>query len=88
MKHNVLQEFVRTYPLIHLGFGILGNLLFIAGSACFFSPETKTLGVWLFLSGSVGMLVGRLGEALARGIDHHWRKLDAVRRQDAAANSR
>lgn len=75
---GILQRFVREYSWIHLGLGLLGNLLFVIGSFLMFSPQTRQLSTWFFLAGSIGMLVGRLGEGIARGLDGHWQRVEAT----------
>ncbi len=61
-----VAAFVRRFPQVHQGIGLLGNALFIAGSVLFLVQE-QHLGNLAFLSGSVGMFVGQLGE-IVRGL--------------------
>lgn len=62
---------LRNFPWVHLGLGLLGNLMFFVGSVCFFYPEpVKTVGVWLFVVGSFLMLVGSVGQLLVK-IERH-----------------
>lgn len=61
-----LAAFVRRYPQVHQGIGLLGNALFIAGSVLFV-VERQDVGVFAFLSGSIGMFVGQLGD-IVRGL--------------------
>ncbi len=58
--------FLRDFPWIHLGVGLAGNLLFVIGSVLFFFDRLQTAGIWLFVIGSAGMLVGSVGEVLVR----------------------
>lgn len=51
------------FPQLHLGIGILGNALFIVGSVLFMRRQ-EDVGIWFFVVGSSGMLLGSLGEAL------------------------
>jgi len=51
---------------VHSGLGLFGNALFVIGSVMFFWESVKTLGIWLFVFGSLGMLLGSVGELLAR----------------------
>jgi len=44
------------------GLGLLGGLAFVAGSVLFLNPERYTEGVYLFLFGSVALLLERLGK--------------------------
>ncbi len=59
-----IQEFVTTYQWIHTSLGILGNLTFFIGSIFFLWESTRTMGTWLFIVGSAGMLIGSLGHLL------------------------
>jgi len=63
---NPLKTIVRKFGWIHEGLGLLGNLAFFIGSI-FFLPALeplKTYGVWLFLGGAFGMLIGAAGRLL------------------------
>lgn len=57
---------LREFPWVHLGLGLAGNSLFVAGSVMFFWSSVKTLAIWLFVFGSLGMLLGSVGELLIR----------------------
>lgn len=57
---------LREFPWVHLGLGLFGNTAFVVGSVMFFWESVKTLAIWLFVVGSVGMLIGSLGELLVR----------------------
>ena len=57
---------LRDFPWVHLGLGLIGNTLFVVGSVMFFSDSVKTLAIWLFVLGSLGMLIGSVGELLVR----------------------
>ena len=57
---------LREFPWIHLGLGLFGNTLFVVGSVMFFWSSVKTLAIWLFVFGSLGMLIGSVGELLVR----------------------
>jgi hypothetical protein len=47
--------------------GLLGNLLFFAGSVLFlFDQQLQLMGVWGFVVGSFLMLVGSIGEVLVK----------------------
>jgi hypothetical protein len=61
-----IQRQVRQYPLVHLGIGLFGNASFVTGGVLFLYAGTKTVGVWLFVVGSFGMLVGSIGELILR----------------------
>jgi hypothetical protein len=66
-----LQEAVRHYSWVHTVLGLVGNLSFLVGSVLFFWESTKVVGVWLFVVGAAGMLVGSVGDALVK-----WRHDD------------
>lgn len=45
------------YEIVSILNDVLVALWFIAGSILFFSPSTTTVGVWLFLAGSIELLI-------------------------------
>jgi len=57
---------LAEFPWVHLGLGLAGNTLFVIGSVMFFWEIVKTLAIWLFVFGSLGMLLGSVGEVLVR----------------------
>lgn len=57
----------QRYETISIANDILIGLWFVVGSVLFFSESTATAGTWLFLVGSVQMLV-RPGIRLGRRI--------------------
>lgn len=61
-----IGTFLRDFPWIHLLIGLTGNLLFFVGSIMFFSDSLETGAIWLFVLGSLGMLMGSLGEIFVR----------------------
>ncbi len=61
-----LGTVLRDFPWVHLGLGLFGNTSFVIGSVMFFWESTKTLAIWLFVLGSLGMLLGSVGEFLVR----------------------
>lgn len=65
-ERSWLGTALRDFPWIHLGIGLFGNLLFFVGSIMFFWSSVKTLAIWLFVIGSLGMLLGSIGELLVR----------------------
>jgi len=50
-------------------FGWVHTMLGLIGSICFFWESTKTIGIWLFVIGAAGMLIGSAGEAIAESPD-------------------
>ncbi len=62
--NNLLKTIVQDYGWIHTAIGAVGNFTFFVGSI-FFLPAFKsmqTVGVWLFILGSLLMLVGAIGD--------------------------
>lgn len=59
----MLKTLLRDYEWIHLGLGLSGNFMFFVGSILFLPSleEYKTLGVWLFIFGSLFMFIGAAG---------------------------
>lgn len=47
----------NRYEVVSILNDILVALWFIAGSILFFSPSTTTTGVWLFLAGSIELMI-------------------------------
>lgn len=61
-----LQQFIRHFRWIHMGLGLMGNAFFFIGSIFFLWESTKTAGVWLFIIGSLGMLIDSIGSAVLK----------------------
>ena len=69
-----IAAFVRTFPSVHNGIGLLGNGLFVVGSVLFIA-EQQDVGLWFFLTGSIGMFIGSLGNLIrAQGRKTLWRR--------------
>ena len=66
MASRPVRELVYEFPLVHLVTGLFGNITFVLGSILFFFPDSHKAGLWLFIFGSSGMLLGSLGEVLVR----------------------
>lgn len=66
LERRGLAAFVRRFPQVHQGIGLLGNALFITGSVFFLLQQHHT-GTLAFLAGSFGMFVGQFGEII-RGL--------------------
>ncbi|MBY5163025.1 YrhK family protein [Salsipaludibacter albus] len=60
---------VEEFHWFHTSLGLFGNVAFFLGSVFFLSESLKTAGIWLFVVGSLGMLLGSLGDAVARAED-------------------
>ncbi len=65
-----LRTFVRDYPYIHIGLGLIGNTTFFIGSIFFLSEKMMIAGTWLFIIGSLGMLIDTCGSALVKWEKH------------------
>lgn len=63
VERFALATLVWRFPQVHLAIGLVGNILFVVGSVLFMA-ERQGAGVACFLTGSVGMLLGALGEAM------------------------
>lgn len=63
-----VRAVARNYEGVHTGLGLAGNLAFLVGSVFFLLESLKTAGVWLFIVGAAGMLIGSIGRAI---IDVH-----------------
>lgn len=59
----MLKDFVREFQTLHLVIGVAGNLVFFVGSVLFVWHSTEMLAIWLFIVGSLGMLLGAVGQA-------------------------
>lgn len=84
-RHSLFSTVVREYQWIHIGLGLLGNTCFVLGSFFFLSAALKTTGTWLFIFGSIGMLVGSVGSAIVR---YEERREGARRPSRPASSSR
>ena len=65
-RSDTVARFVHDYGWVHLSLALVGNVSFFVGSILFlpaFEP-VKTLGVWLFIIGAFGMLLGSVGNVL------------------------
>jgi hypothetical protein len=51
------RALVKDYEWLHTCIGIFGGISFFVGSIMFLSPVWITLGTWLFILGSLGMLI-------------------------------
>ncbi len=61
-----IRRFTHDIPWVHMGVGLFGNAAFVVGSLFFLSPTLTRIGTWLFVVASWGMLIGVIGEVLAR----------------------
>lgn len=75
----MFTSFVRNYPYIHLGLGLVGNMLFFVGSILFLDRFSAWhhAAILMFIVGSSGMLLGAIGKAVT--------ELEAARRDRGSA---
>ena len=68
----MLRAFVRNYPYIHLGLGLIGNSLFAIGSILFLQRFSAWhhAAILMFIFGSFGMLIGAIGKAVTEFESH------------------
>ena len=68
---NMLKTLVKDYGWIHTSLGVAGNATFVVGSVLFLPQfdNLQKLAVWLFIVGSVLMLVGALGSLAVKLYD-------------------
>jgi len=71
---SLLKDFFDDFEWIHISLGITGNLLFFIGSFFFLSEKLMPLGTWLFIIGSLLMLIGAIGQGLVRYVYHERRE--------------
>ncbi|WP_413160235.1 YrhK family protein [Capilliphycus salinus ALCB114379] len=67
-----LKQIIYKYKWVHTRIGILGNICFLIGSFLFLL-EFQKAGVWWFIFGSTGMLIGNVGNAFVMGARNHRR---------------
>lgn len=67
MLHHPLRSIARHYTWVHTTLGLIGNTAFLIGSVFFLFEDLKTVGIWLFIVGAAGMLIGQIGRALVTG---------------------
>lgn len=58
-----IGRLISDFRWVHPGLGLIGNLSFFVGGVSFLYPGLiEEVGVWLFIIGSFGMLIGSLGQ--------------------------
>lgn len=67
---RALRTLFRDYDWVHTGLGLIGNTAFFVGSVLFLWESTKMVGVWLFVVGAAGMLLGSIGRAVVEYLDN------------------
>ena len=63
-NRTLVGTLVSDYRWIHVTLGIIGNTAFFVGSIFFLYKSMEIPAVWLFITGSFGMLIGSIGEAI------------------------
>ena len=56
----------EDFHWLHSTLGLVGNVCFFVGSVLFLWEATKLPGVWLFIVGSLGMLLGSIGDKVTQ----------------------
>lgn len=56
----------ERFHWVHTGLGLTGNVSFFVGSVLFLWESTQLMGTWLFIVGSLGMLLGSIGDKVAQ----------------------
>ncbi|MDN5850181.1 MAG: YrhK family protein [Nitrococcus sp.] len=65
MSTERFRRLVNDFGWFHQGIGVLGGLLFFIGSILFlWKDPLQLIGIYLFIVGSFGMLVGNIGSFL------------------------
>lgn len=59
-------RFVEEFHWLHTTLGLIGNVSFFVGSVFFLWEATKLAGIWLFIIGALGMMLGSIGDAVAK----------------------
>ena len=88
---RTLDQLVDDYEWVHTLLGLIGNVAFFVGSVFFLFEPLKTAGIWLFIVGSFGMLVGSVGRVVVDKVtNRHHTHDDHVTggRDDAATATR
>ena len=79
-----IKTLVQDYGWIHTTIGAIGNFVFFIGSILFLPSfhGWLTVGVWLFILGSLLMMFGAVGDIFVRIYEAEERKAtrDMVRR--------
>jgi YrhK-like protein len=73
---SCIRTLVQDYGWIHTSIGAVGNFVFFIGSI-FFLPSFHgwlTMGVWLFVLGSLLMMFGAVGDIFVKVYEAEERK--------------
>lgn len=64
--HRV-RQLLNRFQWVHQTIGVFGGFTFFVGSIFFLDAGPwRTVGTWLFIIGSAGMLVGNLGSVFVK----------------------
>lgn len=67
MNTATFRRLANDFAWVHQVIGLIGGLTFFVGSIFFlFKDPLQLVGVWLFIVGSLGMLVGNAGSFLLK----------------------
>lgn len=67
MRIADVRRLINEFRWVHTFLGLIGNTSFFIGSIFFLYPASlERVGVWLFIAGSLGMMIGSAGEAVVR----------------------
>lgn len=67
MNAKRFRRLSRDFAWLHQGIGVLGSVSFFVGSVFFlWDGGIQLAGVWLFIVGSFGMLIGNVGSFLVQ----------------------
>jgi hypothetical protein len=58
------KRWLADFHWLHLTISLAGNASFFVGSILFLWEATKLAGTWLFIIGSLGMLLGSVGDRI------------------------
>lgn len=67
MSVERFRRLVTEFQWLHQGIGVLGGVTFFVGSIFFlYDGAVQRAGVWLFIIGSAGMMVGNIGSVIVK----------------------
>lgn len=61
-----MVRLAEDFHWLSISLGLVGNTAFFVGSIFFLWEATKLAGIWLFIVGSLGMLLGSIGDKAAQ----------------------
>lgn len=65
MNTRRFRRWANDFGWFHQGIGMLGGVSFFVGSILFlWKDPLQMIGVWLFIIGSFGMMIGNIGSFL------------------------